>query len=226
MIKQDEIEPRRRAFIHLLKAHGIDADELAKRANIPASTIHKYVIGETDTLNTAVESAVAKALGVSKTELFIGQEPAIVEPIYVPVLGLVQAGAWMESSDYESVETIPMAPDPRFTGLKQFAFKVHGPSMNQIVRSGDYVLCVDWQPNNFTPIDGQIVIARRERDNLLETTLKQIEIGDDSTIILRPRSDDTRFQQPIRLKGKHEEGSEGIKTKISALVVGRYQSLI
>lgn len=226
MTTQEEIEQRRRAFTRLLKLYDIQADELAKRANISAATIHAYILGDIDSLNRQIESAIAKALRLSETDIYDRREPAIVDPIYVPVVGQVQAGAWMESSDYESIETIPMTPDPRFQALRHFALKVLGPSMNQIIPSGGYALCVDTTNNSLTPANGQVVVAQRQREKLEEKTLKQVRIGDDGTITLCPRSDDPRFQQEIHLQDLPDQDSAGTITDIVALVVGRYRSLI
>jgi len=225
MTKRDEIEQRRGAFNQLLKTRDIKVAELARRSKVPASTIYSFTRGDTDSMTGVNESAIAAALGLNKDDLYDGGEAKIIEPTYVRVIGQVQAGAWMETSDFESEETIPMAPEPRFSGRRQFALKVQGPSMNLIIPGGDYVLCVDWSDTGLVPTHGQIVVVRRQRGQLIETTLKQIEINGDGVPILMPRSDDPRFQDPVRLVDGHQDGAEDVEVAIAALVVGRYQAL-
>ena len=136
----------------------------------------------------------------------------------VPVIGVVQAGAWAEVIDDERtpLEWI-VFDEPEYARTDVFALVVRGPSVNKVYPDGSRVICVPAASAGVR--EGDFVIVRRRRGAFAETTLKQIQTGSDGDVELWPRSDDPAFQEPIRLSETRdpEESPE-----ILAVVVGRY----
>lgn len=136
----------------------------------------------------------------------------------VPVLGIVQAGAWAEVVDADPHPTEWVVFDePEYARTEAFALIVRGPSVDQVYPDGTRVICI---PASSTGIqEGDFVIVRRRRGVFAETTLKQIQVGADGEVELWPRSSDPAFQEPIRISETRdpEESPE-----ILAVVVARY----
>lgn len=145
-------------------------------------------------------------------------EAPALEVRRVPVLGIVQAGAWTEVYDDEPtpLEWI-VFDEPEYARTEVFALIVRGPSVNKEYPDGSRVICIPAATAGIR--EGDFVVVRRRRGGFAETTLKQIQVGSDGDIELWPRSDDPAFQEPIRLRETRdpEEAPE-----VLAVVVGRY----
>jgi len=142
----------------------------------------------------------------------------------VSVRGMAQAGMWQEFEDFDgsAFEPVPAAPG-RWRSFEQFAYRIAGPSMDRAgMRSGDYVVCVPYGSARSSRIDGDYVVVERRRGPTIERTVKRLKVvnGDYE---LWPESTDTRFQEPIRVKGNgglHED--DGTTVEIVGLVIGRW----
>lgn len=146
------------------------------------------------------------------------KEKQVHEVVYVDIIGEVAMGVWVEETAYiEPHDPVPMMNDPQFRGMKLFALRARGPSMNRIIHDGDVVICVDkWElGKDIADEDIVVVVRTRSGGQMRETTLKQVEIKD-GKIRLWPRSDDPRFQSPIEL---NESGERGVTVEITAFVV-------
>jgi transcriptional regulator with XRE-family HTH domain len=163
---------------------------------------------------------IAIALGVDVSQIFHAILPATTDGLIVA--GEVQAGVWREIdvSDEPKYPPIPLGPDPRYTAKAQFALLVQGESMNKVLPSGAYIVCVPWAELGRDAKDGDLVVVERRRDGMVETTVKRISVRQRKTVLM-PESTDPRFQAPIELNGNIELD----EIAITALVVGRYQPL-
>ncbi len=140
------------------------------------------------------------------------------------VLGELRAGQWLDPVAFleDEPEFIPVAPDPKFTGMGQFAYKVRRPAMSRLFKDGEYAVCVDATDYDKGLADGDIVVVRRIRtdDGLQELTLKRVRVTPDG-VELWPESELREFQEPWRL----EQPPAGTAIEVVAFVIGRYQRL-
>lgn len=135
--------------------------------------------------------------------------PAEVELAGLPVLGNIQAGAWLETSFIDSEgepELIPAARDPRFPRARQYALRVVGDSMSEIYPDGSYVTCADFADSGLRIAPGQIVHVERHRSHgqMVEITLKEVGRRDGGGFMLIPRSSNP-IHQPIVFSGREDD---------------------
>jgi transcriptional regulator with XRE-family HTH domain len=198
-----------------------------KSKNPEFQTLAKIALALGVPLGEFVAGADATANGGDAPHTTGGGEPSQareavaappVEVRRVPVLGIVQAGAWAEVFDDEPQPLDWVVFDePAYARTEAFALIVRGPSVDLFYPDGSRVICI---PATSTGIqDGDFVVVRRRRGAFAETTLKQIQLGKDGDIELWPRSSDPAFQEPIRLSETRdpEESPE-----VLAVVVARY----
>lgn len=142
-------------------------------------------------------------------------------PVAVPVVGRVAAGLWLDADTYDYADDawIPAVRSPEHRNGRQVAYKVEGPSMNRVLPDGVYAIGVLF-PDAGDPRDGDIVVLRRERGGLVETTIKRYVVSSDG-VLLMPESDDPRYQKPINLRASEDDTS----VQIHAIVVGSYKPL-
>lgn len=140
----------------------------------------------------------------------------------MPVLGIVQAGAWAEiSSDEPEPSEWVAFEEPQYVRAQLFALIVRGPSVNRFYPDGSRVVCIPAHESGVQ--EGDFVVVRRRRGAFVETTLKQVEVGPDGQVELWPRSDDPAFQEPLRIDNVRDadEGAEIIAVVIAKYEVGR-----
>ncbi|PCJ69310.1 MAG: hypothetical protein COA62_11870 [Rhodobiaceae bacterium] len=166
-------------------------------------------------INTCAPSTLGEDCG---GEVSVG----LIEPYHLPVVGVLQAGAWMERVDPEKAGTVPVTLDQRYAKRHQYALKVQGQSMNQLVQHGDYVHCVDWKEVAWELEHEMIIVIQRCWQGLTETTLKQVEADENGDVILLSRSDDDQYRAPITVRNGLILNDD-CEVTIQALVVGHYQ---
>ena len=142
----------------------------------------------------------------------------------VKVIGSVQAGAWQEPTmlTVEEDVTVPYIPNPKYSGLKQFAWRVVGPSLNRIAKDGDYIIGVSIVELGYQPPENAVVICVRHRHDLCEYTAKRIHYTPHGTE-LRPDSDNPRFQESTWMTRIADEGDF---VEITHMIIGVYRELI
>jgi SOS-response transcriptional repressor LexA len=124
--------------------------------------------------------------------------PAPAPAALLPVRGTVEAGSWREVlSEFEQeFETLPAPRSVVDSGA--YALRVIGPSMDQMYPDGSFVVVQPWRggPLPF----GKRVIVERNRDGLVETTVKELVRGRDGEVELWPRSSHPAHQTPLAYK--------------------------
>jgi SOS-response transcriptional repressor LexA len=164
----------------------------------------------------------ARVFSVSAAWLLYGTErDKVPEPVSVPVVGKVAAGLWQEADSYtyDDDTWVPAVRSPEFRNGRQVAYKVEGPSMNKVLPDGVYAIGVLFETAR-QPRHKDIVVLKRTRAGLVETTVKRY-IVDGDNILLMPESDDPRYQAPIDLRADEAES----QVELHALVVGSYKPL-
>jgi transcriptional regulator with XRE-family HTH domain len=203
----------------LRKARNLTQEQLAELLGTTDATIQRLESGKRQ-LTERWAAQISTVLGVDVTEVFGAILP--VTNAGLPVVGDVQAGVWREIDvvDEPKHSPLPIGPDPRYQAATQFALLVLGESMNKVFAAGTFIVCVPWEQLGRQPRENDIVVVERQRDGMVETTVKRIEIQN-RKLVLMPESTDPRFQSPIELDGSLEHD----RIVVTALVVGKYQQL-
>jgi len=102
----------------------------------------------------------------------------------LPIIGLVQAGAWKEQAMLEpaDAEQVPIPSDQRIPGARQYYLRIIGDSVDEVIPDGALALCCDvwdWardEADLFRRGKGKLVVAQRERHGLFETTIKRLAV--------------------------------------------------
>ncbi|MEN0652415.1 MULTISPECIES: LexA family transcriptional regulator [Hyphobacterium] len=166
--------------------------------------------------------------GVKPEWLYSGQGPMAdgdvvpipdsshVEPVTVtlPLIGEAQAGAWKEVAAIEEAdaERIPVPAEHRIPGARQYWIRVVGDSVDRFMPEGSLALCTDvWSwardaEDFMARADAKLVLCRRVRHGLYETTIKQLKVMGEKAE-LWPASHNPRHNGPIDL-GADLDGSE------------------
>jgi len=137
----------------------------------------------------------------------------------VEVVGVVEAGAWRETweNPKEDRSVYPMPPFPGFDRIDVLALEVRGPSMNERYPEGCVVFFV--RASDMPPVAGNDVVVIRQRAGLVEATLK--EYGEEprtNRVVLRPRSRDPRYQEPL-----YPDQASGGDVEIIGVVIGKFE---
>lgn len=198
---QDELRDRQRAWIERIKqATGKSYTEIARESGCAASTVYRFMGGQSDhCLSAATEAKIKARFGEHPSKI----NAAIPVPVSsIPVVGIVQAGLWQAeyARPFEMVdEFVSVGPDPRYSGLSRCAFKVLGDSMNLLYPPGTTVIAVSFYDLGRDPRSGEKVIVVRKVDGYEEATIKEIEILPDGRVALWPRSTNPEYSQALIL---------------------------
>jgi len=227
MENRESLAARIRALRSALR---MNQAEFALRVGVEQPTVSRW---ESAAVYPEVESIVrmAKLANVSRLEFEYGEDAATA-PINgrdnknnggIKISGDVAAGVWVEQAvvDQPAEYLTGFVPDHRYDGMRQFALVVRGSSVDRLrIFDGDIVVCVDWADLGKDFSTGDIVVVERARygGQMIETTLKQIEIRN-GNVELWPRSTDPRFQEPVVLSEPGEE--EETTVRVTGLVVAR-----
>lgn len=146
----------------------------------------------------------------------------------IEVIGHAQAGVftelveWDEPSRYKVNISQDDGFSPEFT---RYGIEVRGESMNKVFPDGSIVSVIDFEELGKKPATGDYVTVLR-RDAYgpgFEATIKALQIKDDGTICLWPKSTDPRYQQPLIISPPNDERIDdagALDVQIKGLVVG------
>lgn len=203
---------------------GLSAADLAKRVGRSESAVRNQENG-TNGIPPALAKKYAQALGTTAAWILYGEEELVAsaepEIAGLPVLGSIQAGAWLaiDDSSQEEPEIRPAARDRRYPHADQWLREVQGDSMNaRNIYPGDFVHIVDLTGAGVNLNTGMIVeVVRTRAGSLREITLKEVEVTADG-LVLWPRSTNPRWKDPVRLD--HEGGGD-IEVQITGLLLAK-----
>lgn len=159
------------------------------------------------------------SLALSRGNKRAGEQPTES----VPVIGSVQAGAWMEAYQLPEEEwtAMSMPADVRYPGIKRFAWLNAGESMNKVCRDGGHwvgVMLGDLAGVGVKPQD-YVLVERVRKDGLIEATVKKFELRGGKPWLC-PESHDASFRA-FPLAG----GDDDEEIRVVALMTGAYNSL-
>jgi SOS-response transcriptional repressor LexA len=169
----------------------------------------------------------AKFLRVAPEWLLYGRgpdDPVKIEPelAELPVVGPVQAGAWLAVDDLpqDDPPSMPVMLDRRYPHARQWIREVRGDSMNaRGIVPGDFVHLADLAGAGVNLNTGMIVEVTRHRDGggLREVTLKEVEVTRDG-ILLWPRSTNPKWAKPVRL---NDLDGDDVEVQITGLLLAK-----
>lgn len=163
------------------------AADAARALGVKEPTYYAHENG-TSGIRTPVAEKYARKFKVPLIWLLTGQgeispngvEPYEIEVAGLPLLGTIQAGHWLETTEAiegANREMVPVVRDPRFPHAKQYTLRVVGDSMDQDYPDGSTVTCVDFADSGLALVEGMLLHVERQRagGQLVEITLKAAE---------------------------------------------------
>lgn len=204
---------------------------LAERVGISPVTVRAHVNGMRG-IRPKQAQRYARALGVTPSWILYGDDSAksstasqpFIETGSIPVVGLVQAGMWLEADELWAgeEESIPVVPDPKYASHRQWAVQVKGDSVNEVIQDGEYAHCVDVECGKALEEGDLVVVERlRHQGGLIETTIKEVRSNGNGPE-LWPRSTNRKYNGPIHLG---REDDDDIEVRIKGFVIGAYRKL-
>lgn len=211
------------------------AAEAARALHMKEATVRAHESGQ-NAIGMWNGETYAKHYGVSHRWLFYGHEEKptkfeIEERVAdemsqeghrrasVPILGEVAAGLWKEIQPQERSDAtgeIQIRVDG-YARQPLYALRVVGNSMNLYYPEGRYLIVA---PAVIAGLrQGDHVIVQRAKAGLVETTCKELVIGEEGIAELWPRSNDPAFQEPIIMAGTDGDQDAPI---ITGVVVADY----
>lgn len=207
----------------LIKTQGTTAKALSKALGTNDTLVRDILSGKSKNARGDTMAKIAAELGVDVSELLSGVEiehRALAEASELPILGSIQAGAWLaldESGQDEPIFFSAVA-DRRYSHARQWLREVRGDSMNaRGIVAGDLAHIVDLAGAGINLNTGMVVEVTRCREgrSLREITLKEVEITDHG-ITLWPRSTNPRWKDPIVMD---DGASADIEIQVTGLLL-------
>jgi len=210
----------------IIAERGTTARAVSRAVGSNDTLVRDILSGKSQNARGDTMAKIAEHLAVPVGELMSGvdgPERAVVEQLAeLPLIGPVQAGAWLaiDDSSQEEPRMMAVALDRRYPQAKQWLREVRGDSMNaRNIYPGDLAHVVDLISSGVSLNTGMIVEVTRSRDggSLREITLKEVEVTDGG-LILWPRSINPRWKEPIRLDD--DTGSE-LQVEVTGLLIAK-----
>lgn len=216
---------------YFIQKAGLNPNKLATLSGENRQTIYKLSRRE-GRLSEEWATKLAPHLGATPVDLVFGpgagaetmSRPASMPSVGIaPVRGQTAAGVWLAEDHVDATvyDPIPVVL-ARYPDLPQFAYKVLGPSMDQLrIFDGDYVIAVDyWQARSSFQTKDVVVVERRQ-GRLVERTCKEVAAFRDR-VELWPRSSHPNFQEPIVVPLNRQAQDDGVEIEVVGLVIGRH----
>lgn len=205
----------------IIKERGTTARAVSRAVGSNDTLVRDILSGKSRNARGDKIAQIAEVLGIEVSEVMNGVEgqerEAAHELAELPLIGPVQAGAWLAIDDTVQDEPPMMAValDRRYPQAKQWLREVRGDSMNaRNIYPGDLAHVVEIVGSGVNLNTGMIVEVTRMRDGgaLREITLKEVEVAEGG-LVLWPRSTNPRWKEPVRL-------DDGSGTDVSVEVTG------
>lgn len=204
--------------IEQLQRTGKKQAQLARFLGLDPTVINKIVKGRRQ----------IKSDEADQIRVFFGEFPTSNVEITtnpssaLPLIGYVQAGAFIEAFEYETDEFFP-AFGPVANKENVFCLKVIGDSMDIVYPEGTILYCQ--QLSDYAPDlknGKRVIVKRRKSGDLFEVTVKEYSVAGNTTT-LTPLSKNRKHKALSFTNGgnhHHDAGTSDIQ--VSAVVVGAY----
>ena len=199
------------------KELGLTLNDISDAIGVARSTVQRYEKGQIAKLKLPVIEAMAGVLKVNPLWLICKTNDMTPmskndDVIRIPVLGTVPAGIPLEAiEDIQDWEELPAGMAAG--GREYFGLRVKGDSMYPQFLDGDTVIVR--KQDSCTSGDICVVYV-----NGYDATLKQVQLGDDGSITLKPRNP----EYPPRTYTASE--SEALPISIAGVVVELRRKII
>jgi SOS-response transcriptional repressor LexA len=210
----------------LIQERGTTARALSRAVGSNDTLVRDILSGKSKNARGDTMAKIAEHLGVAVGELMSGVEtPDAVggeKLAELPLVGPVQAGAWLalDDSGQDEPQMIAVALDRRYPQARQWLREVRGDSMNaRNIYPGDLAHIVEIVGSGVNLNSGMIVEVTRARDDgsLREITLKEVEVTDDG-LVLWPRSNNPRWKDPVRLD---DDSGSDLQVEVTGLLIAK-----
>ncbi len=227
---EDDADRRREALLRFVDALALKPAPWARAAGVSPSALYNFLHKRSDSLSQPTLEALARAAARPVSEL-TGEVPVRLSgPVQaVTVVGTVEAGNWVEALEWPPEDqfriTVPRPRGP--DGV--FGLLVNGPSLNLRYPEGTILVCMPLaQLQRELRSGDRVIVERRNRDGLVEATVKELAFDADGRAWLWPRSDHPEHQQPLLIPWPpdvelHASESDVEEVNVTATVVGAYQ---
>lgn len=152
-------------------------------------------------------AGLAAAMEMDVNEFILTPAPKS-GPVYIKVVGAVEAGAWREQCEWPTDQQYEVrALQSDFPELDRFGLVVVGYSMDKLFAPGVVLDCLRLPFSGESPIiptPGQIVIAQHTRGDLVETTCKRLGRDAEGQWFLKPESTRDEHQAIIPIGAPDE----------------------
>ena len=220
---------RRDALRAFMKQFELRPLPWSRAAGISPSAIYNFLNGRAESLSQPTLEALARAVGRPVSEITGEAGIRLAAAVQsVTVLGTVEAGHWIEAFEWPLEDQFEIMVTPKKGRRNLFGLVVHGPSMNQRYPDGTILVCAPLHHLRRDLKSGdRVIVERRNRDGLVEATVKELVIDDDSRAWLWPRSDHPRHQQPVHIPwppdpAQHDDDQGIEEITVFAIVIGAY----
>lgn len=182
--------------------------------------------GRDKQLTVETVAGLAEAMGIPLST-YVSSIPPPSGKTRIPVVGVVQAGAWNERPEWPEQDRYEIEVEPASLPGERFALEMVGHSMDRIIPPGSILECIRVFGNDGpTPTSGDIVIVRRQKNELAETTCKRLEITEEGVRILHCDSYRPEFANPIYMGPEGDGLHSDDEIQIIALVDRATRSFI
>lgn len=180
-----------------------------------ASIVNRMVSGARQIKATEADKIRAYLDGTSREPVTLSHSGAsLTNAAHLLVRGTVEAGSWKELAYSDTaLEELPAPQSIVNSGA--FALRVVGPSMDLFYPDGSYVVIQPWHggPLPF----GKHVVVERERDGLIETTVKELVKTPGGAVELWPRSSQSAHQSPIAYD-EHDDAAVRVVGRVTWMI--------
>lgn len=198
---------------------------LAKSVGLERGYINDILIGRKVSIRGDKIALVARALRCDPSYLTDDRPPPkmMFQLPGIPVLGVCQSGVWRDPNvkpDFPA--TLPISPDIRFPNTSQVAYLIRGSSLNEGALGNAAAIGIDihlFEQTIRRVENGMLVVVRRERGGLVETSMRMVEKGAEHIRLVTSNCDLTP-SDPISI-GSKGKGSTilAVITKITKLLL-------
>lgn len=200
----------------LREASGLSQLKLAELADTTQATIARLEKGDRK-LSMKWAEALAPHLGVDPQAIMFPDQSSFARVVSAPIVGTIKAGSWLEAHASEELGRMPIVDTEGYAPELLYVLNVDGDSMDEFVKDGGYVVCVNVIGGRVRFRTGMVVHVERRRfgGELIETTLKEIRVLAEGMELI-PRSSNPAHKTIVL------DGSDGDEIEIKGLVLGRY----
>jgi hypothetical protein len=205
-ISASNADRRRTGLRQFLARQNIMPSDLARMIGLPSpNSFYNLLSGRSASLATDTVERIVRSFPGESFEQLLGWPPTQsfpVEPSGNQVLITYEAcaGLWRRRADLLPVSrvVVPVPEDMPHPGANGFGVRVRPPGAEVAYRSGSILICRPLDADPDLPPNGTRLIVRRERDRMVEVTVREA-IMFDGFAWLWLRSTDPSLQRPIKV---------------------------